>query len=651
MARPALHTLLLEQEAAIDDLFEAAARAMIERLRRGKRLTPGQVAKIVREELDRIHGEHPGDALTSPLGQLLIMYANAARRMVFRRAVADIGIIHGREEQTRRLRAAIPEAKMLKTVNDSLATVLVALERPMRGGATVSPYNRPDLTTVSPEAATILSAALAGDAINTTVVRAIARATSGNQAAMTVMALTGEIPKTIDDTARWVGTDRKRLADRITDAGRNTYRNVKNRFIDRYDTPEDLGALIDDLEFYLVAGFNPARRDGLVSEDTPIGEFTSRGSGKGSFYARRIGRYEMSRAYGNAVLDVIAKSDTTPAVRWDLNPAHPGSDECDDLSERSSPGLPPGCYYLGDVPFYPNHYGCVVGETPVAGPALQIGYKREYSGPLVRLGIDTGEFLTLTPNHPVLTPNGWVPAALLDVGDDVVCGSRLDSRLASASDDDHIPPRIEEVLDAFTISGEFATLKVPVAPVDFHGDGIDAEVDVVCTHGFLNGGIDAPLSEHHFQEHFVGAPVGPPLLARDRSSHASLDRVGLTALGSVGAIGDALPVLGSHGLLPEADTLGKGSLLDASALQACVDRSAGNAELRSDFLLTHPIEVELHHLVSVDVFESEGTHVYNLQTAGGWYYANRIIVHNCLCILEPVTVEGVRPQDRQREGG
>ena len=365
MARPAIHTLLLEQEAAIDDLFESCATAIVARLRAGKSLTPGQVANIVRQELAKLHGERPSDATSSPLGLLIISYANAARRMAYRRAIADIGLIKGREEQTRRLRAAIPEAKMLKEVNDALESILATLETPLRGGTAIPPIQQPDLSKLSPEAARVLTAALANDTIQSNVVRSIARATVGNQAATTVMAQTGVIPKTINDTARWVGTDRKRLADRVSDAGKAVFRNIKTRFIDRYATTEELDALIDDLEFYLVAGFNPARRDGLVTEDTPIGGFTSRGTGKGSFYARRIGRYEATRAYGEAVRDLTWKSDVTPAIRWDLNPAHPGSDECDDNAERHSDGLPPGVYYPGDVPFYPNHYGCLCILEPV----------------------------------------------------------------------------------------------------------------------------------------------------------------------------------------------------------------------------------------------------------------------------------------------
>jgi len=104
-----------------------------------------------------------------------------------------------------------------------------------------------------------------------------------------------------------------------------------------------------------------------------------------------------------------------------------------------------------DPPVHPN---CVIGSTKVDSHSARLVTSRHYQGPVVELGTDN-RTLWITPNHPILTPNGFVPANQLKAGDTILV----------ISDDEASTP-IGEIwehgrdLKMFTSDAE-----------SFHGDG------------------------------------------------------------------------------------------------------------------------------------------------------------------------------------
>src|SRR5882724_7890651 len=64
---------------------------------------------------------------------------------------------------------------------------------------------------------------------------------------------------------------------------------------------------------------------------------------------------------------------------------------------------------------------CLAGETLVDSPStVERGYRRPYSGEIIRIKTAAGNELTGTPNHPILTGYGWVGLGTLQVGDNVI---------------------------------------------------------------------------------------------------------------------------------------------------------------------------------------------------------------------------------------
>lgn len=103
------------------------------------------------------------------------------------------------------------------------------------------------------------------------------------------------------------------------------------------------------------------------------------------------------------------------------------------------------------------------GSTPVLASGPLVWFKRWCQGPLVELRAGDST-LRVTPNHPVLTHAGWVPARTVPVGAYVV-----------AYDGDPAPTVGEE---HDRLAAERGSLTVAVSGRDFRGDGDRFPADV-----------------------------------------------------------------------------------------------------------------------------------------------------------------------------
>src|SRR5699024_1394040 len=158
-----------------------------------------------------------------------------------------------------------------------------------------------------------------------------------------------------------------------------------------------------------------------------------------------------------------------------------------------------------------------------------------YNGPAYRIATKAGRSLTVSPNHPVLTGRGWLPAEGVQQGDEMVHTGIGEATAPGAHVKfDDMPSSTADLFDALAREGTLA--RVAATGDDLHGDAVwcEREVDVVVPHDGLLVEVDAPLTEHVCEQDFVLADVQP---AR------------MTVLGSVILAGDgvvcAAPVLGA----------------------------------------------------------------------------------------------------------
>jgi hypothetical protein len=302
----------------------------------------------------------------------------------------------------------------------------------------------------------------------------------------------------------------------------------------------------------------------------------------------------------------------------------------------------PGCVVLGNggvgtiVPLswaiaHPlGHPRCFSGETPVLASGVVRSYARHYEGDVLIVTTAAGCNLTVTANHPILTPSGWVAAGDLHEGSDVfrVPRERYREMMTTIGNDaeDCRESPIAEKAQAVNLTGLEA---VRMAITDFHGDGTDGDVCIVRTDCQLEDGT---------------VPQQPQLISQSRLGGVDLALCPLNPRRDALAVLDGMPDPPSRlvGSVSPVGVLFAGKAVD---LQASAQRDAPLAKAGPDYQIANPHAmtdtpsglagfVSLDRVVSIkhDTFSG---HVYNLETTTGWYLADSIVTHNCVRAFAP----------------
>jgi SPP1 gp7 family putative phage head morphogenesis protein len=333
-----------------------------------------------------------------------------------------------------------------------------------------------------------------------------------------------------------------------------------------------------------------------------------------------------------------------------------------------------------------SHVNCVIPGEKVVAAKLQGATERWYSGEVVEIHTINGHSLTVTPNHPILTPEGWTPAGLLNEGGDLFSSSHAERVLSAIyPDDNHTPMPIEQIVHSFRKSGGVFGTRMPSAPEDFHGDGPGSQVHVVYANGQLGNRFDAKLLKHFSQFNFVDGLMSNSFLPSHCPLHLFVGAVLSAAHGGMSspdvgevffrrpgqhhqAVGFSVrpafsPVgIENSGYYVSRDTQGirnavlgftgtvsRNDLLFRQAQRVIVSQGQASFSQQSfdDFVgdaeSAHQICARFAGLVKLDkirkiIKRPFNGHVYNLQTELGWYTANGIITHNCRCVQIPKTI-------------
>ena len=410
-----------------------------------------------------------------------------------------------------------------------------------------------------------------------------------------------------------------------------------------YNLDQDTRRALSDTIFKGVAAGASSRK--IAASIEPI--LTKPGVDNVRYKAMRIARTETNLAYREGHIAAVTGGDGklkpwVNAIGWRLSPAHPRIDICDAWAGDDSEGLGAGNYSEGNVP--PGHPHCFPAGTIVTAPKVEASVTRWFDGEVVDIETTGGHFLTVTPNHPILTSHGWVAAGSLYEGC-VVIGCRDAERVARLIDphDYHIPSRIEDIAEAFSCACGMPTSTVPGSAEDFHGDGIDGQISIINTDGLLGHGIKSTLQQPLLKQQFVGRTAELLNLTGLSDLGLVFSRIALAAPGLVGSCGNSLPLTGRDLIIRGLDCrLSVSDVNAAAAQELCNWRARASIATRQalDGLAT---ELRIDNIVRVVKRQFSG-HVYNLQTAGSWYTANGIIAHNCLCYT--VTILHILPDQQ-----
>lgn len=419
-------------------------------------------------------------------------------------------------------------------------------------------------------------------------------------------------------------------------------------------------------------------------------------------YARLAEQYRWERSVGTGEDDALAKILTRAGVMNTTDVALAARSQAQsffeehkvtgyrrvlhpELSKGGSCGL---CIAASDRIYHrdqllPLHARCIPGNTAVSAIGVQAVTRRLYSGAVVVLTTASGQQVAITPNHPILTDQGWVPADFVNIGDDVVSSAAGQWAVGGGPDEQHGPTSVEQIWRALTVDHGLHASSVPLAAEDFHGDGLDGEVDVVFVDRLLPdiGHVSFAQPPHH-----AGLVSG----GLDWAQLSSLSRLtelvgvgGQSTHGFVGSARDLLSFLAGGAEISSGSSFGQSTPGNLVFSQDASDYITIDTVMGSQFGLRNPrhVVVDDLHLGQVVTPETtrfdpagfefagegrrayaelgrnlrnrlaagvcadrivekrlvQGSHyVYNLHTVGGWYSAANYIVSNCACGVMPI---------------
>lgn len=359
-----------------------------------------------------------------------------------------------------------------------------------------------------------------------------------------------------------------------------------------------------------------------------------------------------------------------------------------------------GTFWRVDDPLAPTpplDYGCFLPGTMVEG-FFDGASRALYTGKAVEILTKGGLRLRVTPNHPIPTEQGVVPAGSLQPGRKLGRYRPFNRVLAAGEgvDEEHKPARVEDVFHALAKHRGIALARN--TGHEFHGDAqaIDGEIEIVGSYRVLWGMWEAESGQQIRQlalplgheaiptpglslgEH--RGPAGLPTTELDAGNgvrrgdlHGSFlnaharpfesFRLGLAAqldaLGQQAAFDcppsdaetlgyriDGLPLLvrrdqsgGIDWRQMQCLRLGQGPHLDTCLYQPDADGLGLNPVFLANLARAHPAVVELDDVVEVRWFDYSG-HVYDLRSPCGYVIADGAFASNCRCQLRYVAKPG-----------
>ncbi len=296
---------------------------------------------------------------------------------------------------------------------------------------------------------------------------------------------------------------------------------------------------------------------------------------------------------------------------------------------------------VGEGPRPPIHFNCLPGDTLVTTQPITAAAKRKFKGQLVVIRTASGFELACTPNHPVFTDRGWLPAQALDETCHVLCDLRGHSMPTRGNHQQRVA-RIQDIADPFLVPGGRNTAIVPTAAEDFHGDGTEHEVAIVWTDRFFGDTNQAKVCQRCREDLFArgqvelrstpfsGESVFETRLQGPFLSFLSADSV-------MGFLGEGLPLFGGRVFHSEGHGYAAASDLNSVQLKDPSDGYPMNAQIAADLCCAFPGEVFFDDIVFVGRRDFHG-HVYNLETENHLIVADGITTGNCRCTIETIPV-------------
>src|SRR6185312_11504719 len=162
-----------------------------------------------------------------------------------------------------------------------------------------------------------------------------------------------------------------------------------------------------------------------------------------------------------------------------------------------------GKYNAGAAP------NCFTEDTKVVSHSgIKTLWRAPYGGDIIVIEVEGGFRFSATPNHPILSENGWIPAGAIDVGNNLCHLIGAGQSIPKPDVNDGVPT-FGDVFKAWSGVARVAKL----FGLNFHGDVIDDYIDQISITRdlYLDGNPSVPKSLSHFGLPGSNRRIGEPI--------------------------------------------------------------------------------------------------------------------------------------------
>lgn len=301
---------------------------------------------------------------------------------------------------------------------------------------------------------------------------------------------------------------------------------------------------------------------------------------------------------------------------------------------------------------------CFTGETEISTVGEVLGVsKRKYTGEIVVITTAAGQKLAGTPNHPILTPDGWLPLDKFKPGQQVINAASFKGGCFAGTNYIGVPTPFSKFHDSFCAFSAGKVSLVTSSCYDFHGDGMrgNENINAHDTALFLRDDVNNTCGFEAIKNDKLTFVNGSGLLFAKcellKLMFTSLESFGLTSKLSSKISKDRIePELRPIELL--AYFIGADSAVEHSKCTLCRNFTVAAPVASLDVFHNPKGDEEFCHCgrrntvfdgksasgSSRSIFvdnvvdvrrETRSCHVYNLQSCLGIYIAGGVIVKNC----------------------
>ncbi len=290
-----------------------------------------------------------------------------------------------------------------------------------------------------------------------------------------------------------------------------------------------------------------------------------------------------------------------------------------------------------------EHPNCLTKDTKVMGGFNGI-MRSYYSGPVIDIVTEFGRRLSVTPNHPILTSEGFVSANSIQKGTKLICYAPFveDSLIDSNNEDK--PIVIEKIFKMLSFLSVME--RVPVSPEDLHGDAVcgDGYVDIIDIHRFLPYNFKPHILKYLSDIFLESSAPDEVLLSRVCSHDFGVDCVLSPAAGFPSPREHLFFKLGGvpFGAPNHLNCLRAGSDVNPVIMESSFDNTSSAVEFLSNLRESNSGQIEIDHVLNVTIGKYDD-YVYDLLTNTHYYTASGVFIHNCVRAFSPIIPDDWEP--------